>query len=53
MKNVIIASKNPVKINAVKIAFDQMFPSDVFEFNINQFEDKSIKQNTKNLVRSL
>jgi len=33
MKNVIIASKNPVKINAVKIAFDQMFPSDVFEFN--------------------
>ena len=33
MKNVIIASKNPVKINAVKIAFDQMFPSDFFEFN--------------------
>ena len=33
MKNVIIASKNPVKINAVKIAFNQMFPSDVFEFN--------------------
>ena len=33
MKNVIIASKNPVKINSVKIAFDQMFPSDVFEFN--------------------
>lgn len=32
MKKVIIASKNPVKINAVKIGFEKMFPSEKFEF---------------------
>jgi len=31
-KKVIIASKNPVKINAVKIGFEKMFPSEKFEF---------------------
>ncbi len=31
-KKVIIASKNPVKINAVKISFEKMFPSEKFEF---------------------
>ena len=33
MKKVIIASKNPVKINAVKVAFNQMFPNAIFEFH--------------------
>tara|TARA_B110000881_G_C18381870_1_gene416534 strand:+ start:238 stop:771 length:534 start_codon:yes stop_codon:yes gene_type:complete len=33
MKKVIIASKNPVKINATKLAFEQMFPEQIFEFN--------------------
>jgi len=32
MKKVIIASKNPVKINAVKIGFEKVFPSEKFEF---------------------
>ena len=32
MKKVIIASKNPVKINAAKIGFEKMFPNDNFEF---------------------
>lgn len=32
MKKVIVASKNPVKINAVKNGFEKMFPSDQFEF---------------------
>ena len=32
MKKVIIASKNPVKINATKIGFKKMFPNDNFEF---------------------
>ncbi|MEL7001981.1 MAG: inosine/xanthosine triphosphatase [Bacteroidota bacterium] len=32
MKKVIIASKNPVKINAVKIGFMKIFPSEEFEF---------------------
>ena len=32
MKKVIIASKNPVKINATKIGFEKMFPNDNFEF---------------------
>jgi len=31
-KKVIIASKNPVKINAVKIGFEKMFPNDSFKF---------------------
>ena len=33
MKKVIIASKNPVKIDAVKVAFNQMFPNIIFEFD--------------------
>ena len=33
MKKVIIGSKNPVKINATKLAFEQMFPEQIFEFN--------------------
>ena len=32
MKKIIIASKNPVKINAVKIGFEKVFPDDDFEF---------------------
>ncbi|WP_111707805.1 inosine/xanthosine triphosphatase [Lutibacter citreus] len=32
MKKVIIASKNPVKINAVKKGFKKMFPNETFEF---------------------
>ena len=32
IKKVIIASKNPVKINAAKIGFEKMFPNDNFEF---------------------
>ena len=32
MKKVIITSKNPVKMNAVKIGFEKMFPSEKFEF---------------------
>jgi len=32
MKKVIIASKNPVKIQAVKNGFQQMFPDQLFEF---------------------
>ena len=32
IKKVIVASKNPVKINAVKIGFEKMFPSEKFEF---------------------
>jgi inosine/xanthosine triphosphatase len=32
MKKVIIASKNPVKINAVKQGFKKMFPNTEFEF---------------------
>lgn len=32
MKKVIIASKNPVKIEAVKIGFNKMFPGQVFDF---------------------
>ncbi|MFA7314542.1 MAG: inosine/xanthosine triphosphatase [Candidatus Magasanikbacteria bacterium] len=32
MKTVIIASKNPVKINSVKIAFEKMFLQEKFEF---------------------
>ena len=32
MKKVIIASKNPTKINAVKIGFEKMFLSEEFEF---------------------
>ena len=32
MKKVIIASKNPVKINSTKIGFEKMFPNDNFEF---------------------
>ncbi|MFT5168794.1 MAG: inosine/xanthosine triphosphatase [Saprospiraceae bacterium] len=31
-KKVIIASKNPVKINAVKIGFERMFPDETFTF---------------------
>ena len=32
-KKVVIASKNPVKINAVKTGFEKMFPEEVFEFD--------------------
>ena len=32
MKKVIIASKNPVKIQAVKNGFEKMFPNQEFEF---------------------
>jgi inosine/xanthosine triphosphatase len=32
MKKVIVASKNPVKINAVKIGFEKMFPDESFVF---------------------
>ncbi len=32
MKKVIVASKNPVKINATKIGFEKMFPGESFEF---------------------
>ncbi len=32
INKVIIASKNPVKINAVKIGFEKMFPTKDFEF---------------------
>ena len=32
MKKVIIASKNPVKIQAVKNGFEKMFPTQEFEF---------------------
>lgn len=32
MKKIIIASKNPVKIQAVKNGFEKMFPSQEFEF---------------------
>jgi inosine/xanthosine triphosphatase len=32
MKKVIITSKNPVKIQAVKIGFERMFPNQGFEF---------------------
>ncbi len=31
-KKVIVASKNPVKVNATKIGFEKMFPNQVFEF---------------------
>ena len=29
---IIIASRNPIKINATKLAFEQMFPNKVFQF---------------------
>lgn len=32
IKKVIIASKNPVKINAVKLGFEKMFATETFEF---------------------
>lgn len=32
MKKIIIASRNPVKINAAKIGFEKMFPDESFEF---------------------
>ena len=32
MKKVMVASKNPVKINAVKLGFQKMFPQEEFEF---------------------
>ncbi len=31
MKKIIVASKNPVKINATKIAFEKMFPTEAFQ----------------------
>ena len=30
MKKIVVASKNPVKINAVRDAFEKMFPNEVF-----------------------
>ena len=32
MKKVIVASKNPVKINAVKLGFEKVFPEEAFTF---------------------
>ena len=32
MKKVVIASKNPVKINAIKLGFEKIFPKQSFEF---------------------
>ena len=32
MKTVVVGSHNPVKLNAVKIAFGQMFPKEEFSF---------------------
>ena len=32
VKKIIIASRNPVKINAVRIGFEKMFPDESFEF---------------------
>lgn len=32
MKKVVVASENPVKINAVKIGFGKMFPKEKFDF---------------------
>ena len=32
MKKIIIASKNPVKVNSVKMAFQKVFPEETFEF---------------------
>jgi inosine/xanthosine triphosphatase len=29
---IIIASRNPIKINATKLAFEQMFPDKIFQF---------------------
>ena len=31
---IIIASRNPIKINATKLAFEQMFPNKVFQFEV-------------------
>ncbi len=31
MKKIIVASKNPVKINATKVAFEKVFPQETFE----------------------
>ncbi|MDP2749334.1 MAG: inosine/xanthosine triphosphatase [Nanoarchaeota archaeon] len=42
MKKVMITSKNPVKINAVKIGFEKMFPGEHFEF-----ESVSVPSNVK------
>lgn len=33
MKKIVIASKNPIKIQAVRNGFQQMFPDDIFEFS--------------------
>ena len=30
---IIIASRNPIKINATKLAFEQMFPDNLFQFD--------------------
>ena len=43
MKKVIIASKNPVKINAAKIGFEKMFPDNNFKF-----ESVSVSSNVPN-----
>ena len=32
MKKIIIASRNPIKINATRLAFEQTFPDKVFQF---------------------
>lgn len=32
MKKVVVASENPVKMNATKIAFERMFPTEQFEY---------------------
>jgi inosine/xanthosine triphosphatase len=34
MKKVIVTSKNPVKLEAVKIGFTKMFPDETFEFSV-------------------
>lgn len=33
MKKVVIASKNPVKINSTEIGFSKMFPDEIFKFD--------------------
>jgi len=37
MKKVIVASKNPVKINAARLAFDSVLPEEQFEFEGSSF----------------
>jgi len=47
MKKIIIASKNPVKINAVKVGFKKMLPDEKFEY-----EGVSVPSNVSDQPRS-